>query len=200
MININDLSDKQDKELVTLFLNGSQKAFGELYIRYKARLVHYCKWLLKDEIESEDIVQDIFLQLWESRSSLNIEVSFSGYVYKLVQNRALNEFRKFDIHSRYAQYIMLNGKDSTNQTEDSIIDNDYAKLLDELIESLPTRQKEIFRLSRIERYTYKEISELLHISIPAVQKHASLALNTIKEYLQQHTDIHFNTTSNDVTI
>lgn len=192
------MSEKQDKELLALFLNGSQRAFEELYIRYKGRLVHFCKWLMKNEIESEDIVQDIFMQLWENRDSLNIEVSFSGYVHTLVKNRALNEFRKFDIHTRYAQYIILNGKDVTNQTEDSIIDKDYAKLLDELIENLPERQKEIYRLSRIEKLTYKEISEALQISVPAVQKHASLALNKIKECLKQHADIHFYIPSNDI--
>ena len=187
----NELSDKEDHDLVTLFLNGSQKAFEELYIRYKRRLVHYCKWLLKDETESEDIVQDIFLQLWENRHTLKIDISFAGYVKTLAQNRALNEFRSFNIHSRYAQSIMLSGSDYTNQTEDTIIYNDYERLLNEIIESLPARQKEIFRLSRIDGLSYKEISEILHLSIPAVQKHASQALKKIMDYLQQHADIHF---------
>ena len=136
MFDTGKLSSKQDRELVALLANGSQQAFEELYTRYKGRLVYYCKWFLKDETGSEDIVQDIFMQLWEKRDTLNIEVSFLGYVYTLAQNRVLNELRRFDIHSRFAQYMIINGKDLTNQTEDSIIDNDYAKLLHELIDSL----------------------------------------------------------------
>ena len=184
-------SGKQDKELVELLIDGSQSAFVELYTRYKTPLIHYCKQFLKDEAGSQDVVQDIFLQLWERRDSLTTILHFSGYLHTLAQNRILNILRQFDVHSRFAQHILMNEKNYINETENSIIDNDYAKLLNEAIESLSTRQKEIFRLSRIQGLTYKEISELLQISLNTVQEHASLAIKKIKEYLKQHTDIHF---------
>ena len=185
-----NLSGKEDKELVELLIGSSRLAFSELYARYKLRLMRFCIQFLKDETGSEDIVHDIFLQLWETRNFLNAELSFSGYVHTLARNRILNMFRQFDVHSRFAKYILMNGKESTNQTEDSIIDNDYARLLNELIESLSPRQKEIFRLSRVQGLTYKEIAELLQISVDTVQEHASLALKKIKKNLLQHTDIH----------
>ena len=193
MSRVNELSKKPDEELVLLFKNGSQQAFEQLYIRYKGRLVHYCKWLLKDDAESEDIVQDIFLHLWEKRDVLNIEVSFSGYVHTLAQNRVLNVLRRFDIHSRYASSIVLSSKDYTNQTEEMILDNDYAKLTHALIESLSPRQKEVFQLSRIKGLTYKEIAEQLQISVETVREHASLALKKIEKHLAKHADIHFKT-------
>ena len=105
----------------------------------------------------------------------------------------MKKLRYFDVHAHFVQNMLKNDSESTNETEDTVIDNDYARFLEELIESLTPKQKEVFKLSRIEELSYKEISELLHISIPAVQKHASLALKKIKEQLQQHTDIHFQT-------
>ena len=184
-------SSIQDLELVTHLVNGSRQAFEELYARYKGRLMYFCKQLLKDEKSSEDIVQDIFLHIWEKRDSLNIEVSFSGYIHTLAQNRILNEFRRFDVHSRFVRYTLMNAKDSANQTEDLIDDDDYSKLMSELIESLSPRQKEIFQLSRIHGLTYKEIAELKQISVETVREHVSLALKKIKKYVMQHTDIHF---------
>ena len=191
MKNNNTLSKKKDNELAALLIDGSLCAFEELYIRYKAPLIYYCKQFLKDETASKDIVQDIFLQIWERRSSLTQVTSFSGYLHTLAQNRILNIFRQFDVHTRFAQHVLMNETEYTNDTENSIIDNDYAKLLNEAIESLSARQKQIFQLSRIQGLTYKEISELLQISLNTVQEHASLAIKKIKEYLKQHTDINF---------
>ena len=187
------MSEKQDKELLELVINGSRQAFGELYTRYKGQLMRYCKQFLKDETGSEDVVQDVFLQLWEKRDSIGTIVSFSGYLHTLAQNRILNMFRQFDVHSRFARHILMNEKDTTNETEDSIITNDYVELLNKAIECLSPRQKEIFQLSRIQGLTYREISELMQISLDTVQEHASLALKKIRGYLEQHADIHFRT-------
>ena len=186
-------STMQDKELVALLKEGSQQAFAELYIRYYDSLFFYCKKYLKDEYGAEDIVQDIFIQLWDTHDTINITSSFSGYIYTSAHNRILKMIRHFDVHLRYAQHILMNAKEWTNETEDSIMNNDFTALLNEMMERLSPKQKEVFRLSRIEGLTYKEISEMLQISIPAVQKHASIALEKIKEHLKQHTDIHFKT-------
>ena len=185
------LSTLQDEELVRLLKEGSEQAFEELYIRYYDPLYYYCKKFLNDEAAAEDIVQDIFMYLWETHDTLNITSSFSGYIYASAHNRVLKTIRQFDVHMRYAQNILMNTNESTNETEDTIIDNDYASLLNEFTERLTPKQKEVFCLSRIEGLSYKEISDRLQISIPAVQKHASIVLEKIKEYLKRHTNIHF---------
>ena len=183
---MSNFSTLQDKELVALLKEGSQQAFGELYIRYKDQLLYSCKKYLKNEAVTEDIVQDIFTQLWETRDSLHITSSFSGYLFISAKNRILNVYRQMDVHSRFAQYILDNEKEETNETEDAIIENDYADLLNELIECLPQMQKEVFRLNRIEGLTYKEISETLQISVENVRKHASLAVQKMKTNLDIH--------------
>ena len=182
----------RDKELVTHFKEGSQLAFEELYTRYKDRLMYFCRRSMKDETSSEDIVHDIFLQLLETSDGLNPELPFWGYLQTLAQNRILNEFRKFDVHSRFVQYVLMNEKDATNQTENIIIDKDYEKLLNEVIESLSPRQKEIYQLTRIQGLTHKEIAELMQISVETVREHVYISLKKIKKYLRQHADIHFN--------
>ena len=188
--NINELSKKQDRELVELLKNGSQKAFGELYHRYKERLIYSCKRYLKNEADSEDVVHDVFLQLWGNRHLLGEISSFSRYVQKITQNYAIDKLRHFDVHSRFARNIFINEIDSTNETEDTIIDNDYVEFFDKIIESLSPMQQKVFRLSRIEKLKYREIAELLDISIDTVKEYASIALKKIKKQITQHTDIH----------
>ena len=193
MNNVNKiLSEKPDKELVELLIGGSQEAFEKLYINYRKPLMYSCKRYMKSEAESEDIVHDVFLQIWETRHLLNPELSFAGYVQKLVHNSILYMFRKSDIHSRFVQHIIMNTKDLDNETENSIVYNDYLKLLDKMIESLPPKQKEIFQLNHIDGLTYKEISELLQIPVENVRKNISLALKKLKKHINKHAnaDVH----------
>ena len=189
MQKINGLSEVQEKELVELFIGGSQAAFGELYVRYKERLMYLSRRLMKNETEQEDIVHDIFVQLWELRNSINPELSFSAYLYTMTRNYILKKFRHFDVHTRFAQTVLMNATELTNETEDEIIDNDYQILLNKAIDKLSPRQKEIFQLSRIQEFTYKEIADMLQISVETVQEHASIALKKIRVYLKQHADI-----------
>ena len=189
MVDNEKISAMQDRELVALFKEGSQAAMEQLYLRYRNVLINLCLRYLKNTADAEDVVHDIFMQLWENPDVLNEELSFSGYVKTLAINRVLHKFRQFDIHERFAQHILMNTQESTNETEDTIIDNDYAELLDKLIETLSPQQKEIFRLNRLEGLTYQEISELLQISVKTVRNHISLALKKIKKQLSQHTDI-----------
>ena len=193
MPKFNELSEKQDRELVELLVGGSQAALGELYARYSKQLIYLCKQFLKDETDAEDIVQDIFLKLWETRHLLGAVSSFSGFAKTMTKNHAKDKLKHADVHLRFARNMLINGIDLTNETEESIIDNDYTELLNELIERLPPKQKEIFRLSRIEGFTYKEISELKQLSIENVRKHASLSTKKIEEQINQYIGIHFKT-------
>ena len=189
--NTNELSKKQDRELVESLIGGSQEAFGEVYVRYREWLICLCKQYMRNETDAEDMVHDVFLKVWESRHSLKPELSLSGYVKTIAHNLIFNKIRNFEVHSRFVKNKLMNEIDSNNETEDLIIDNDYSELLDKLIESLSPKQKEVFLLSRKEGYTYKEIADMLNISVETVREHASLALKKIQKQLTQHTDIHF---------
>ena len=193
MPNFNKLSEKKDPELIELCRNGSYQAFSELYVRYKDKLLYYCKQYLKDEAEAENIVQDIFMQLWETRDSLNITSSLGGYLFGAARNHILKMLRQLDVHARYAQHILIKTQELTSEMEDAIIGKDYTAFLNRLIDSLPPMQKEVFRLNRIEELTYQEISDLLQISVENVRKHISLAAKKTQSQFLQHKDIHFLT-------
>lgn len=180
-------------ELVALLNEGVDQAFDELYVRYKGKLKSFYKSVFKNDEEAEDMVHDIFLHLWEIRGSLDIKVSFSGYIFTIAKTMILKKIRHFEIHARYAQAVLMYEKDWSNQMEDTILDHDFAQLLKESIKCLSPRQKEVFQLSRLQGLTYKEIAELTQLSVETVREHASLALQKIKKNLVRHADIHFKT-------
>ena len=191
MPKINELSEKQDRELVGLLKDGSQEALGVLYARYRDRLMNFCKQYMRNKDDAEDIVHNIFLQLWEKRHLLNQELSFTGYIQTIAQNSVFYTFRQAEIHSGFVRSMLTHETGKTNETENTIIENNYAALLDKIIENLSPKQKEIFCLSRIDGFTYKEIAQSLHISVDTVQEHVSLALKKIKNHLMKHADIYF---------
>lgn len=176
----------KEKKLVELFKNASNQAFGELYVRYYDRLVNYCMHYNIERDEAKDIVQDVFLQIWEKRTYLDVNLCFSGYLHAIARNKVLQKFRQFDVHSRYAQHLICNAKEINNDTEKSIEYNDYANLLNSLIQDLSPRQREIFKLSRVDKLTYKEISTLLNITVLTVQTHVYIVLKKIKKFLENH--------------
>ena len=181
----------QDIELVILSKEGSKKAFEELYVRYEKILTRFCYRWLRCQTRSEDIAHDVFLQVFETYNTLDPEKSFYGYLQTIAKNRILNEFKKIDIHLLYAQKIIKTGDDATNQTENVILDNDYADLLNNMIESLSPKQKEVFIFSRIDGLTHKEIAQKMNISVATVKEHATLALKKMKKQLTKHTDLYF---------
>jgi RNA polymerase sigma-70 factor (ECF subfamily) len=185
------MTGHMDREWVKQLKNGSSAAFAELYAKYKERLIFFCNRFLKGEVAPEDIIQDIFIQVWENRHDLNPDLSFSGYIHTLARNRILNIFRQMDVHTKFAQHISNRQQDVSHQTEDDIAATDYTQLLNQALESLTPKQREVFTLSRTIGLSYKEISEKLKISVPTVQEHASIALKKIKEYLTIYGDIHF---------
>jgi len=92
MSKINEISKKQDKELVELLISGSQEALGELYARYRNPLMNFCKKYMRNEADAEDLIQDVFLQLWEKRHSLDTVSSFAGYVQTMTRTKYSTRF------------------------------------------------------------------------------------------------------------
>lgn len=181
--------EKTDKELVTLLIQNNETAFCELYVRYKDKLHYFCLHLLKSEDETNDIVQEIFIRIWESRSFVNPDLSFSSFLYTIARNRILNYFRDVDINEK-AKQIMTQQINTEEDTIDSqIIYSEYQKILQEAISHLPPQRQKIFNMSRIESMPHKEIATELGISVNTVQEHISEALKFIKTYFNKHADL-----------
>ena len=168
---------------------GDAKAFETLFHQYYGYLCLYASKIIEDDIAAEEIVQSFFVGFWEKREKLNIETSVKSYLFRSVKNLCLNHIQHNKTKLRYAQTILSDN--STNQNNnDGFSEINLAEKIEESIQSLPTKRREIFRLSREDGLKYREIAEKLNISIKTVETQMSLAIRTLREKLKNYSNIY----------
>ena len=177
-----------DRDLVIRLINNDQEAFSELYAKYKERLLYFAMKFIKSHEFAEDVYQDAFTVIWQSRRFLDPECAFSSYLYTIVKNRVLNVLRDIENDRKLKSYILANAIDYNDTTNQHLQTNELEIILDKALKRLTPRQHQIFELSRNEQMAHKDIAEMLGISVFTVQEHISLALQSIKDYLKEYPD------------
>ena len=170
-----------ERSLVIRLIAGDEDAFCELYAAYKNRLIYFAMRFLKSREYAEDIFQDAFTTIWESRRFINPNTSFSSYLYTIMRNRILNHLRELASEDRLKEQILSQAIDYSNETNNEIIANDLQRLISHALE-----QREIFEMSREKQMSHKEIAEALEISVNTVQEHISSSLRSLRTYLEKH--------------
>ena len=183
------IKEKTDTELAILLTLNDEAAFSELYVRYKDKLYYFCLHLLKSKEEANDIVQEIFIRIWESRNFINSDLSFSSFLYTMARNRILNYFRDIDIDEKVKEILATQKVTEEEAIDSKIIYTEYQVILQNAISQLPPQRRKIFNMSRIESMSHKEIAAELGISVNTVQEHISEALKFIKAYFSKHADM-----------
>lgn len=174
-----------EKEIAILqdIAAGSSKAFRTLYSQWEPTLSSFIFQVTRSKIITAEIVQDVFLKIWMTRESLVEVKDFKAYLFVISKNRAINSLKKslaeLEKMKKYASEVPFN-----EQPEDDDNDQLPFTLIDEAIDQLSPRQKEIFLLHRHERYSYREISEQLGIGKESVKTHLSLAVKSIKQHIE----------------
>lgn len=168
--------------------------FDSIYINNFSRLFLFAKeYVLFDE-EAENIVQDIFLMLWEKREALRVDVSLTAYLFTLVKNKCIDFLRHRMVEQMYSENIQheyneeLNVKLFALESFDHNFssEEDIETLLRNAIDKLPERCRLIFIKSRIEGKKYKEIAEELNLSVNTVEGQISIALKKLREELKDY--------------
>ena len=164
------------KELVL----GSHDAFRCLFMNYFPKVKYFISHLTKSEIIAEELAQDIFMRIWESREQLGAVESFNSYVYRMAKNMALNYLRRKYVEESYLE-------EYEGETELTIEGELYAreiKLLEQLtVSRMPRKRKAIYEMSRREGLTNDEIATRMGISKKTVENHLNLALKEIRKTL-----------------
>ena len=168
-----------EKALVLRLIDGDEDAFCELYAAYKGRLIYFAMRFLKSREHAEDVFQDAFTVIWQSRRFINPDASFSSYLYTIVRNRVLNQ-------NKLKEHVLAQAVDYTDETKNEILANDLRQLILRALQQLTPRQREIFEMSREQQMSHKEIAETLGISVNTVQESISLSLKSLRGYLQKN--------------
>lgn len=167
-------------------MNSLQKNFDNVYLTYYYRLYRFAKEYVIFDADAENIVQDVFVMLWEKREILNVQVSLTAYLLSLVKNKCIDYLRHKIVAEEYKQeYAMkLSSLEEFNQAFNS--DEEIEKCLTNAINKLPERCREVFIKSRIEGKKYAEIAEEMNISVNTVENQMSIALRKLRVELKDY--------------
>lgn len=179
-----------DKQLLDALKGDSQKAFDELYRRYRTLLYAYAFKLTEDDMQAQDIVQDIFIAVWDGRARLTITHSVQAYFYSAVRYR----FYRLAATDKLRQDLagaLLNAVNTVNPATDAaMLHRELQVLVERIAEKLPGNMGRIFLMSRVEHRTNQEIADALELSEKTVRNQLSQANKKMREKLKPLRDNH----------
>ena len=177
---------EEERLLVIQFKEGNQASFKKLYSTYAPILYAFSRKYLLIQEDAEEIVQEVFLRIWEKRGNIDESQSFSSYVIQAAKHRIFNGFRKKVNQQAYLDFLMYADSPSKNFTEQEVDYQDVKQKAGVAINAMPPKRQEIFRMSRELGLKNKEIAEKLQISIKTVENQMGQALKYLREELSEY--------------
>jgi RNA polymerase sigma-70 factor, Bacteroides expansion family 1 len=179
-----------DGELIRFLQKGDAAAFTEIYHRYWKKLLSVACNKLPSVEEAQELVQDVFLDLWNRKKNVEIRTELKAYLATAVKYRVINMLAK---HARTRQYLkeknLAAENTSHNHTEEWLSFEELKDKLASLVAALPEKCRLVYRLSRDEGYTHKEIAQLLRLSEKSVESNLARALKKLRTGLSQFISI-----------
>ncbi len=171
-------------ELVKLLKKGDMSAFDVIYKKYSRRLYGFVFRYVKQESDTEEIVQEVFIKIWQSRDKINVYSSFESFLFTIAHNATINLLKKRATEQKYLEHVKsLQQIEETYEIADEIHYKELKQKFQDLLNELSPRQKEIFLMSREEGLSHKEIAEKLGISSNTVKNHLVTTLAFLKKRL-----------------
>ena len=177
------LKSYTDSELLSLLRQGVESGFTEIYNRYWKNLLVVAANKTRDLDEAEEIVQDIFVSLWNRRETLEITSSLNNYLAVSVKYRVIKALAKKNHRQKFAEQNLQNNILLDDSTQEWLEFEELQQQLQELVAALPEKCRLVYQLSRESGYSQKQISEELGIAEKTVEAHLSKALKSIRNGL-----------------
>lgn len=172
------------KDNTVIYTDSLKDNFDKIYVLYYSRMHRFAKeYVLSDE-EAENIVQDVFLLLWERKDVLDVQISLVSYIFSLVKNKCLDFLRHQVVVNEYKKdlSLKLSALELLNYTLSS--EEDIERIVANAVNKLPDRCKQIFLKSRVEGKKYKEIADELGLSVNTVENQMAIALKKLRAELK----------------
>lgn len=174
----------QEEEILRLVKSGNEEAFEQLYQKYASRISIKLLQILKSEELVQDILQDVFIKIWEIREQINPLLPFHSFLYRIATNMSYNVYQRAIKEQLIIQKIFHMA--DYNPVDAHMNNKDIAELIEKALATLTVRQREVFTLHKIDGLSYKEIAERLQISASAINHHIQESNKRLRAYLQTH--------------
>jgi RNA polymerase sigma-70 factor (family 1) len=172
-----------DKLIVKNLKDGDVLSFDNIFKKYNKKVYYFALSYLKNREEAEDVVQEVFMNLWKYRDQINEYYVFSNYLFKITYNATCKKFRKQATDKKQLEAALRDFVLEDNSTNLDIEYNNLLETANLLIEKLPFRQKNIFLLSINDQLTSEQIAQQLNISKKTVENYLAMAKTTLRRSL-----------------
>ncbi|TDN97254.1 RNA polymerase sigma-70 factor [Sunxiuqinia elliptica] len=172
-----------DQDLTRLLRTGSKDAFRVLFERYGGRLQHFALSYLKSEHDSEELVQDVFLKLWEKREILDCSGNLRSYIFKVAVNSIYDFIRRKNVEQAFVEFAAGNQAE-VDSTWDDVVYNDMVLQIGRLMDKMPEQRRRIFKMSREKGMSNEQIAAELSLSKRTVENQLYRATNFLKKNLR----------------
>ena len=177
-----------EQSVILRLQKGDSDAFRELYNQYHQPLYHYVLRFVKSPALAEDVLQDVFLKIWEIRSRIDPELSFKAYLYRISRNSVFKLLKKIAVDENLRTQVLKQFSQSVADADLKVLWQQYEALLQAAINRLPPQRQKVFKLCREEGKSYEQVAEELGISRNTVKEHMVLAMKLIREHIDQYGD------------
>jgi RNA polymerase sigma-70 factor (ECF subfamily) len=166
-------------------IEGDRNAFRYFFEKYYTDLCNFVNLYVHDTVLAEEIVEDIFVYFWENKEHLRLTHSVKSYLFSASKYRSLNEIRNTNTRKRILHNIPPTElTDDQTDREELLLDAEkFRSVLNEAIQSLPPKCREIFLLNKVDSLSHREISEKLGVSLKTVENQTTIALKKLRDYL-----------------
>lgn len=173
-----------DSEVATTILARLKKsdndAFKELFFKFQPKLYAFVLRYMKNRDDAEEIVQEVFIQIWENRTQINESLSFKSYLFTVTKNKIIDYFRKKKTENLYRNYVLNYIEILQDNTLIELTNKDYNKALTDTISQLPEKRRSIFIMNKKLGMSRNEIAQFLNISENTVKNQLQEAMNFLR--------------------
>lgn len=177
-------TSKTEQLLLRQAAGGSREAYAVLYQFFLPKLYQYTYNILRSKEDTEELLQDVFLKLWEKKGDLEKVSSLNGYLFRMAHNRLMNLFDHQKVRQKAMDYIGMHAVETGSTLEDEYIYSEYHETARRAVDSLPPKRRQVFELSTMHNLSYDEIAAEMQISKSMVKKQLYSANRHIKDYLE----------------
>jgi len=171
------------KRLTLQLKDGSESAFTALYKMHASKLYANLFYFLKEEDIAKELLQDIFLKVWNQKENIDPEKSFKAFIYKIGHNLIYDHFRRAALDRKLTDTFISKFAEDYTHVEEQLLYKEASHILQQAIDGLPSQRKMVFMLCKLEGKSYKEVSEIMNISVSTISDHIVKATKSVKEYV-----------------
>lgn len=176
-----------EQELLVRLAEGDQYAFEQIYLSYSPKIYRKILQLVKQPAIAEELLQDVFVKIWEKRQVLDNEKSFKSYLYTIAKNMVVDLFRRAALDRQMLEKFIIDNTELHYPFEPTEDHEAQSKIIiQKALETLPLQRKRIYTLIKLEGKSYEEVAELLGVSTSTINDHVVKATKSLKVYFDEN--------------